>query len=640
MSQVLPRPHLTQVFLAFSLVGSLFGQKTDTRIPIQAQLIRPVEAGRIKVGESILARVTFPWEGSECVLRAGAILKGRIVTVSARSQTSKTSELALLFESGECGGRDMKSLPLTLAALIAPELSMDSELEQQTLSEAVGLAVNGGLRSVADAAAITQFEPPRTKGPKAVLPGQVIGIADLKIAVGHGKEGSSILSSSRRNVRLESGSQFVLVPTLKTESATAEAATSKAGPPSPSIPTVGAIDTSDSLTSAEEVEVCAPSECSTTLTKMDSRTAPVGAPETVPTKDLGYRMKPLTQELNHFDYESAITYLGPKLFFAFNPHGLVPRTGLEAKSKELHKVRGLLFNLETLKVEQTLEWRVPEGGQYLWPVGAGKALIHAGRELRLYGPDLRLEQKVSLAGPLAFVTVSPAGSYFAVGVINERHSEATHRQLLEAEDREPEEDVEVRVLDRNFNTLATVFRSSREGRPLLSDSGEIRLAIINKTHWGITESSWDGQHRVIAHFRSACRPTVTTLPSNLLFVMGCEWQADDKWYRVLRGDGTTALRGSSSSDELEQTAIATLSSFAIRIPRATKPMAANATYKSSDLEAEHIAVYRSVNGQRMISVNLPAPVPHRQTFALSPNGSQLAVLSREEISFYSLPTDP
>jgi hypothetical protein len=497
------------IIVGLALSNSVYaGAVPENRAPIQAQLIRTVDAGRVKVGDSILAKVNVQWQNPDCLLRRGAILKGRIVAASVRSKTSKTSEIALLFESGECGGKEMKPLPLTVAAVIAPEQSLNSDLEHQPLSEAVGAGLNGGLRSVQGAAAATQYEPPRHKGPQAVMPGQVIGISDIKLTVGRGQEGSSILSSSKRPVRLEPELQFVLVPALKPPPTTATAASSSALDSTVSTtPSVGEIKTPDTAKTADDMETCSPPECSSALTASEAE-GTVSAAATIAIRELGYPMRSGTRELHRFDYDAALTYLGPKkLLFTFNPHQLVRRAGAEAGSRPVHAIRGILFNLQTLKVEQTLEWRVPDTGQYLWPVGTDKALIHVGRELRLYGPELKPEQKVALDGPLAFVRISPSGTYFAVGVVRERHSEATHRELLESEEREPEEDVEVRVLDVNLKTLAAVLRSSRDVPPVLSDEGEISIPMIGKNRWRIVEHSWDGQRRVLARVNSTCMPT-------------------------------------------------------------------------------------------------------------------------------------
>jgi hypothetical protein len=329
--------------------------------------------------------------------------------------------------------------------------------------------------------------------------------------------------------------------------------------------------------------------------------------------------------------------LGPKkLLFTFNPHSLVSREGVEV-SPQMRTVRAVLIDLQTMKVLQTTDWRVLDARQYLWSIGNEKVLVHVGRELRIYGPGFKVEQKFSLNGPLAYVRISPSGRYFAVGVLQERHSRATHEQLAEAEGREPEEDVELHVLTADFHTLATVARSSRDVPPVLSDEGEIRIPTIGKNRWRIVENSWNGQRRVLAQVNSTCRPEATTLQPNLLFLVGCDRQADGKWYRMLRSDGKPVLKGWSPSAELEQTASGANSAFAVGVTTAGKPLAAESLFRSTDLVSESIGVYRVENGLRKVTVSIASPIPTLQTFVLSPGGDQLAVLKGDQIAFYSVP---
>lgn len=611
------------------------------RTPVQAELIRAIEAGRVHVGDQVFAKVVLKWQGSQCVLREGAMLQGRIVAQSARSRAQKTSEIALLFDNGECGGRDMKPLPLTLAALVAGDPSEDANnYEYQPLSEAVGISIGGGassgrgnLRSVTASAATIQNSPSVYKGPSAVLPGQVVGIKDLKLDVGSGPGGSSVLSSAGHNVRLEPGSQFVLVPNLSV-TPVASVIPPAAAPPA------AATENTSNVASDDETAVCSPPLCTEVIAPSETERMVSTVSATISIKNLGYAPLRSDQGIYSFDYGSSISYLGEKeLLFTFNPHVLVRRSGEEAKFTKLRVIHAVLINVPEKRVERTLDWKVPDAQQYLWPVGSDRALVHVGRELRLYGPGLKLQQRLMLGGPLAFLRTSPSAKYFAVGVIQERHSDATHRQLQEAEDREPEEDVEIKVLDGELHTLATVVRSSRAPRPVLSDNGEIRVVRANKNRWRIVEDAWDGQQRLFAQVHSTCRPETTTLPPDLVFVVGCDRQATGKWYRVLRPDGKPLLKGWSPSAELEHAArgIATGVSFAIGIAEAANSLAPDSAFLPADIQRERIAVYRTENGERMFAVNVPAPVPTVQTFVLSPDGNQLAVLQGEQIAFYEVP---
>ncbi len=651
MIQKVMRKRFLTIGLGIVLSGYVAG---SDRIPVQAELVQAMEAGRVKPGDSILASVDVEWNNPACNLRKGAILKGRVVSEIPRSKSSRISNLSLLFESAQCGGRDLKPLALTVAALIAPDPHRDSSLyrdqENQPLSEAVGLGLGDGgsagagsgfssgtnMRSVIAAAATAYVEPTRFKPPKAVLPGQVVGISGVKLSVGSGAEGSSVLSSSNHNVHLDVGSQLILVPSLKlVTTATARSAT-----PVPSANPAATAVTSSSVhvpefAAEDESETCAPPNCNIAIAASDPGINL--AATIISLKEFGYAQRG-NREMGSFNFDAALAYLGPtKLLFTFNPHLLVARSDNES-SPQMRTVRAILIDLASMKIEKRIDWRVLDSRQYLWPIENERLLAHVGRELREYGPDLKVEQRLSLDGPLAFVQISPSGKYFAFGVVRERHSRAMHDQLAEAEAREPEEDVEIKVLNAEFRPLATVIRSSRDAPPILSDDGEIRIPTIGKNRWRIVENTWNGQRRVLAQVTSTCRPEVTTLQSDLLFLLGCDRQADGKWYRVIRSDGKTVLKGWSSSSELEQTANSVASAFAVGVAKAAKPIAAESSFRADDLESESIAVYRVLNGQRKFTVRIAAPAPTLQTFVLSPDGDQLAVLKGNEIALYAIPS--
>ncbi|MGA8271960.1 MAG: hypothetical protein WB919_10425 [Candidatus Sulfotelmatobacter sp.] len=622
----------------------VFSGAAEDRLPVQAELVRAIEAGRIHIGDSIYAKVTLKWKNPQCTLREGAVLKGRIVAQGVHSKTEKRSEIALLFESGQCDGPDLKPLPLTLAALVAGDPEQDANnYEYQPLSDAVGVSIGGGassgrgnLRSVTGSAATIQDSPSRYKGPSAVLPGEVVGIKGVKLNVGNGPEGSSVLSTLGHNVRLESGTQLVLVPSLSAPTPP-NANVSPVAPPS-----VARESTNTSVTTSadDETVACSPPQCTEMLVPNEPETKHAAASATLSVRDLGYVPGRADQEMYRFDYASAISYLGPEsLLFTFNPHVLVRRSGEEAKFAKLRIIRAVLINVQEKKIEKTVDWKVPDSRQYLWSMGKDRVLVHVGRELRLYGPGLKLEQRLMLNGPLAFLRTSPSSTYFAVGVLLERHSEAIHRELEEAEEREPEEDVEIKVFDASFHILATVVRSSRVAAPLLSENGELRILRVSKNRWEIVEDAWDGQKRIVARASSTCRPEATSLPPNLLFVIGCDRQTTGKWYRVIRPNGKPILQGWSSSAELEHTAngVANGDLFAIGIAEAAKSLAAESAFRASDLESEHIGVYRTENGERMFALTLPSAVPAVQTFGLSPDGGQLAVLQGDQIAFYAMP---
>jgi hypothetical protein len=615
------------------------------RAPIQAELVKSIEAGRVRVGDAIYAKVELAWNNSACKLREGAILKGRVVAQTPRVKGEK-SELALLFESGQCNGPDMRPLPLTVAAVLAPDPNRGSSLygndQSVPLSDAVGLSLGGGggspMRSMTAAAATVILEPPVNKPPVVVMPGQVIGLGSMKLAVGGGPEGSSVLSSEKHNLRLDTGSRFVLVATI-TSTSTSTPPVSADSSNSAANPGASSAAVFPDLDAINDADTCVPPACNVALETSSSETTTTAAAFTMPIQQLGFATA-LDREMYDLDHADTISYLGSKkLLLTFHAHVLVPRTGKENTLPQLHIVRAALIDLTTLKVAHTVDWRVHDAQQYLWPIGRDAILVHAGSELRMYTSDLKLEHRMGLNGPLAFVSVAPSGKYFAAGIIRERHPENIHRELVEAENREPEEDVEVKVLDSDFRTLVSVMRSSRDVPPVLTDDGEIRIPTIGKNRWRIAEYSWTGQRRILKQVDSTCRPKAVSVPPNLLFVTGCDSLADGKWYRMFRSDGKLVLKGQSSSSEHAHTASGTHGSglFAVGITELTKPMDDESAFHSSDLKSLHVRVYRGEDGKKIAGITLPNPLPTVQTFALSPDGHQLAVLANTQIVFYALP---
>ena len=625
--------HLTALLL-FWLAPGMAAADPD-RIPIEAKLVHALQAGRVKVGDPVLAKVQVRWQGAECSLREGAIVRGHVVTQTSRSKT-QSSEIAVLFDAAECDGIEMKSLPMILAALIARDPVNDPDAyEPMALSAAISGIQNGPFDpknagrpnlTPRQIKANRISQPQRRNLPQAVKPGDVVGIGGIKLAVATGPEGSSVITSSRHNVSLDAATQIVLVANLEPVAKVVNASVSvpPAKPPEPE-PTV------------EESEICAPPTCNIAIASEQKESASRAA-LTIPIKSFGYPAPP-TLEMIRFDREAAIAYLGPRqLLFTFNPHTLVARPGLEPAARTMRIVRGVLFDLATMKAKKVTEWRVPDSDQYLWPIGNRGVLIHAGRELKLYGPDLKLERSFALDGPLAFVRASPSGAFIAIGVIHERHSDEVHQQLKEAEHRDPEEEVNVRVVDSSFRTFVDANRSSRSQPPVLSEAGEVQTLNSGGTHWQLVETGWRGGQRTVGRVTSSCRPQTTSLPPNLLFVVGCNVAEYGRWYRVLGSDGKALLKGRSASDEMEQTASASAGSplFAVSVSKLGKPRMAADVFHATDLRNEYVTVHSADNGKKMLGVSVTPPLPTLQTFALSPDGTQLAVLSADQIEVYGV----
>jgi hypothetical protein len=624
-------------------VTSVGEPRPAPRLPIQAELVGKLDAGHVKIGDAVFAKVTVKWAEKAISLPEGAILHGHVAGLNAYSKSNKTSEVTLVFDSAESSRNQTLPMLFTLAAVLAPDDSDASEY--QPLTSAVGVVLQattpsgspGSMtRSLSASAETVYHSPARDTSPLSIAAGQVLGIRGLKLSVGAGPDGGSVLYTSGRNVRLESGTRLAFVPSETAPVSSAEngnPVATGATAPTPSADSAAVADNVE-----DQTEVCVPPECSIAL-PVDEAETKANALSTISLRELGY-VPPPTRELHGFDYDSAIAYLGPQeLLFTFNPHVLVRRSKAEVGLPKLHVIRAIVMDAATLKVQRSVDWKIHDANQYLWPAGPDRVLVHVGSELRIYGPHLKQLQALPLDGPLTFVTISPSKTYFAVGTLQERHSETVHRALVEAEGREPEEDVEVRVVDSEFHVLATILRTTKSPPPVLSDKGEIGADFLGHARWRISEHTWDGQKRVLARVSSTCRLQMTTLLPNLLFVVGCDRQSDGRWYRMLRSDGKPVLKGWSPSAELEQSVIGSAGGdlYAVSIVRATKSLARGSVFQSDDLQSEQISVYQVKNGRRLFTFRIADPSPIKQTFVLAPHGEQLAVLAGDQVSIYAMP---
>jgi hypothetical protein len=177
---------------------------------------------------------------------------------------------------------------------------------------------------------------------------------------------------------------------------------------------------------------------------------------------------------------------------------------------------------------------------------------------------------------------------------------------------------------------------------VLLEDGEVQTLSAGGTRWRIVDTNWKGEQRILAKMTSACRPQTSSLPPDLLFVVGCDIEAYGRWYRVLGSDGKPLLKGKSTSDELEQLASGSAAgeNFAIGVAKVARPRMADDIFHATDLRSQYVGVYGVANGRRLLSVNVPTPLPTIQTFALSSDGSQLAVLEGDHISLYPLSSKP
>lgn len=674
---------ITALLLSFatpSHADSTAAPAPEKAYPVQAELVASLSTSRLKVGDRVLAKLKQEWTYAGCTVPRGSALIGRVIDVGIRSKTSKITSVALLFDLS-CG--DAAAQPLTWIALLAPDDSdlaglhdgnpvARQALRSASFGESNSLKSPTNTRSnYTDLAGRQDPSLPAFLGPASdrsqprptsVVTGQVWGIHDLTLGVSSGPLGSSVLFSGKKDIHLPMGSVLVLSPPrapaatnfLATNSASAHPA-----PPNLSFaPAASAVDTDR----PPFADLCQPPTCA--LVPRSGALVSAAPTQTIPLHTLNYHHLK-SAEMRDFEFGAALAYLGPNhLLFTFNPHTLIERHPTDDPATHPHMVRAVLFNLAISTIEATYDWRVDDDRQYLWPLADDQVLVHSGDRLRILAltapptspptsgdpaanialsaatlPTVLQEvNSVPLSSPLAFVRTAPDRRHIAVGVLHELHTKDTHKALSEANANGAEEEVSILLLDQALQPVGSSRQSSYAAPPVFSNSGRITLLHSGGDRWRYAETSWSGAPRTLARLRSACIPELSSLTADLFFVVGCDVNTTDRWYRVLRSDGTLALRGTLLLHEMPPLPIARPSgeAFALALPSARIGYSANSPFHGADLASEVVRIFRASDGQSLLSVRIHAPSPIRQPLAFAPGGTHIAVLDGEQIVIYPM----
>jgi hypothetical protein len=478
--------------------------------------------------------------------------------------------------------------------------------------------------------------------------GDVLGIKGVTLSVGTGAQNSSVLLRDGRDLELDQYTRILLVP-----ASVAGTKAQPSGQAQQTQPSVGAdlpiarpaAVTTDEV-AEEDVETCAPPACS-----MVSSTGESGLEGSeianIPITTLGFAPR-LQTEILEPDEDEVLAYLSPtELLVAFNPHGLIPRSTVAGTWSTVRVVRATVIDVATHKLVRSMDWRIQDRKQYLWRLARHRVLVHVGAELRIYGPGLKVEGRIPVTGAVAFVRASPDGKILAVGVIKERHTPELHAKLHESLEQEPDEDVEVMVLNEKFETIASSMSTSDMLPPTLLNEGQVKLLKQSakgeqaEMRYRMQLRTWDNVSRTLARFSSGCVPQISSFAPDLVLLVTCDATNHARDYRVLGPDGKLILRGQSQLKELGHSAIGEEGEqeFVLRIFEADEPILPGEVFHPESLQSGRLGVYRAEDGKQLLSVRVHEPAASSGGYAIAPGGGQLAVLMRDRIALYTLPVN-
>jgi tetratricopeptide (TPR) repeat protein len=174
---------------------------------IQGGIIGWLDSGHLKPGQSISVRVLRDWIAPSCTLTAGATLYGHVLAANT-SKSSSASQLALVFDHGDCSGHPKQELSLRIIGVAG------GDTQYTGVHNAMPTEVAGGAKAISDTAASMGIAADDNMkpgvAPNTVRPGIVAGIPHLKLIPEGGPQCSAMLTSEEHSVHLGTGTEFIL----------------------------------------------------------------------------------------------------------------------------------------------------------------------------------------------------------------------------------------------------------------------------------------------------------------------------------------------------------------------------------------------------------------------------------------------
>jgi hypothetical protein len=174
--------------------------------------------------------------------------------------------------------------------------------------------------------------------------------------------------------------------------------------------------------------------------------------------------------------------------------------------------------------------------------------------------------------------------------------------------------------------------------PTLLNEGQATLEAMPDASYLVSLLTWDNHASILARFKSSCTPELSSFAPDLILVVSCDKQTRERAYRVLNSNGKLALKSASHSNNCGNAAkgSANRQTFVVKTVQSSIPVFAGEAFSAADLSSEDLEVYRATDGKRLLGVRVGSPSASRDGYALAPDSSQLAVLTRDQISVYSV----
>jgi hypothetical protein len=362
---------------------------------------------------------------------------------------------------------------------------------------------------------------------------------------------------------------------------------------------------------------------------------PARAEVRIPVEALGYMAPGLMPAFESHALVGLHYIDASHLLFTFNVKGLLPRDNRCAGTETQRKVRAVVLDLPSGKVERQADWELYDTDDFLWSLGNGQFLLRSCSRLEIVGASLDPHPLIEPSGAVEDIGFSPDHS---VVVVEQARQETSSPRKL-APSLQPSAAGKVDIEFIRLHPLEVIARSQIPvpGAVPIVATGILEALIGVREQWVIDIQPFHGAERKIVTIDSTCHPHLTPI-TNTVIVAGTCSRTGDRAFQAFDLNGTSLWQIQLGADHYGPRFLLTQNGahFAIESLHATHPMAPLDPIDSKAIDAEVIDIYDTRTGVRIGGFRT-TPVYTAGTNAdFSPDGTRMAVLHNGAIEIYTL----
>jgi hypothetical protein len=369
----------------------------------------------------------------------------------------------------------------------------------------------------------------------------------------------------------------------------------------------------------------------------------------IPVDAMGYRPPGKLYLLARYT-SSSLDFLDDKhLLFTFRQPRLLKREAGSSSGLD-QVVQADAIELPEGKVVAEDHWILHDRERYVWRLGGGRALVRIGSRLHEMGPDLELKPIYESPTRLRQVEVSPDGRLLLLESDRERHTPEEHRRLaMHAElvgAEPPAEDVEIRMARLDQKKMLMGAKSDQAGDLPATLHGYLIQERVKETRWRVQfhpfESPQQAPGELVAEVESSCAPSEKVLNEETVLVLSCPPKRGDRFAAAygLKGEKLWDGRWQSNFTWPAFRVSEDGSTVAISWLAVNRPVSPMDPIADEEVQSQVLSVLDTRTGALRIGMVVSPIVSAGGNFALSADGSRLAVLNKGALEIYELPPAP